>query len=379
MPVPKIGTMARGGRAAGPGGCEVDSLLPLALSRPREALARARAVLAGQPGPYEASVAHQAAGIVLREFGDVGAAIGEVRKALNRARQARSAEREADVLATLGVALSYAGRTADGLAAFDRALRRCDGAQAGRVRLRRGIVLWTLGRYAEALDDVRQAQAALRHSGDSLWNARALHNRALLHLAAGSVRRADADFAASGRAFEDAGQDLEASYAVLNRAAVAFFAGDLPAALSLLDETTRRVRPLGVPVTAVSIDRCAVLLAAGLADEALTQAATAVAEIERIRGRSTKKAELLLMAAGCALAAGQPETALDWANSARRLSRSQGSAWWEARAAGTLAQAKHAAGMVSARLLREAEQAAAKLEAVGSGDAARAPPCDGGR
>jgi tetratricopeptide (TPR) repeat protein len=233
--------------------------------------------------------------------------------------------------------LGYAGRTAESLAAFDRALRRCDGAQAGRVRLRRGIVLWTLGRYAAALDDVRQAQAALRHSRDSLWMARVLQNRALLHLAAGSVRRADADFAAAGRSFEEAGQDLEASYAVLNRASVAFMAGDLPAALSLLDETARRVRPLGVPVTAVSIDRCAVLLAAGLADDALAQATAAVSEIERIHGRSTKKAELLLMAADCALAAGQP-----------------------------------AAGMVPARLLRETDQAAAKLEAVGSGDAARA-------
>jgi tetratricopeptide (TPR) repeat protein len=372
MRASKLSVMVGGGRAGGPGGREVDSLLPLALSRPREAMARARAVLAGKPGPYDASVAHQAAGIVLREFGDVGAAISEVREALTWARRAGSAEREADVLATLGVALGYAGRTADGLAAFDQALLRCDGAQAGRVRLRRGIVLWTLGRYAAALDDVRQAQAALRHSGDNIWNARALHNRALLHLATGSVRRADADFAAAGRSFEEAGQDLEASYAVLNRATVAFMSGDLPAALSLLDETARRVRPLGVPVTAVSIDRCAVLLAAGLADDALAQAAAAVSEIERIRGRSTKKAELLLMAADCALAAGQPPAALDWAGAAYRLSRSQRSAWWEARAAGTLAHAKHAAGMVSARLLREADQAAAQLEAVGSADAARA-------
>ena len=371
MPATKISAMARGGRVAGPGR-DVDSLLPLALSRPREALASARAILDGRPGPHDASVAHQAAGIVLREFGDVGAGISEMREALNWARQARSAEREADVLASLGVALIYAGRTADGFAAFDRALRRCDGAQAGRVLVRRGIAAWALGRYAAALDDVRQAQAALRRSGDSLWVARALHTRALVHLAVGSARRADADFAASGRSFEEAGQELEATYAVLNRAAVAFSAGDLPAALSLLDETERRVRPLGVPVTAVSIDRCAVLLAAGLADDALAQAASAVAEIERIGGRSTKKAELLLMAADCALAARQPQAALDWADAACRLSRSQRSAWWEARAAGTLTRAKYAAGVMSARLLREADRAAVKLEAAGSGDAARA-------
>jgi hypothetical protein len=53
----------------------VDDLLLLALSRPREALARARAVLKGRPGPYEASVAHQAAGIVLRDIGDVNAGV----------------------------------------------------------------------------------------------------------------------------------------------------------------------------------------------------------------------------------------------------------------------------------------------------------------
>src|SRR6185437_15123283 len=140
MPVPKIGTMARGGRAAGPGGCEVDSLLPLALSRPREALARARAVLAGQPGPYEASVAHQAAGIVLREFGDVEAGVSEFREALRLARLTGSREREADVLAGLGVGLVYAGRTAAGLAAFDRAVRLSRGVLAGHVLYRRSLV-----------------------------------------------------------------------------------------------------------------------------------------------------------------------------------------------------------------------------------------------
>ena len=137
----------------GSGRQEVEDLLPLALSRPREALARARAVLAARPGPYQASVAHQAAGIVLREFGDVEAGVRELRVALRLARRTGSADREADVLAALGVALVYAGRTAAGLAAFDRAVALSDGVLAGRVLHRRGIVLWTLGRYPAALDD----------------------------------------------------------------------------------------------------------------------------------------------------------------------------------------------------------------------------------
>jgi hypothetical protein len=43
-------------------------LLPLALSRPKDALTRARAVLAADPGPHDASVAHQTVGIVLRDL-----------------------------------------------------------------------------------------------------------------------------------------------------------------------------------------------------------------------------------------------------------------------------------------------------------------------
>ena len=65
--------MAGGGHAAAAGRHEVDDLFALAMSRPWVALARARAVLAGRPGPHDASVAHQAAGMVLRDFGDVEA------------------------------------------------------------------------------------------------------------------------------------------------------------------------------------------------------------------------------------------------------------------------------------------------------------------
>src|SRR6266568_3691972 len=108
--------MAREFRQGPPNPGETLELLALTLARPGEALATARAVLAGHPGPYDASIAHQAVGIVLREFGDLTAGIRELRTALRLARRAGSLDREADVLATLGVALIYAGRTAPGLA-----------------------------------------------------------------------------------------------------------------------------------------------------------------------------------------------------------------------------------------------------------------------
>jgi len=350
----------------------VDDLLPLTLSRHKDALARARTVLAGRPNPYDASVAHQAAAIVLREFGDVEAAVRELREALRQARRTRSASREADVLATLGVALVYASRTADGLTALNRAVQRSSGVLAAQVLVRRGIMFVTLGRYPAALDDLRHAIVVLRRAGDLLWSARALNARANAYLAVGLTGRADADLATAARLFAETGQELEAAYTVHNRALVAFQSGDLPTALSHLDAAAASYRLLKVKTANYSIDRCAVLLAAGLADDALTEAETAVGDMEQVRGRSTAKAELLLMAANCALAAGRPQAAQDWAQAAYRLSRSQRSAWWQAHADRVLVQARYQAGPVSPALLHEANRAAVRLDFLEASDAVQA-------
>ena len=98
-----------------------DDLIPMTGVSPREALAAARSLLATGPGPREASMAHQAAAIVLRDFGDVRAAIREFRLAARLARAAAEPDGEADVLTSLGTALVMAGRTEAGLAALDEA------------------------------------------------------------------------------------------------------------------------------------------------------------------------------------------------------------------------------------------------------------------
>jgi tetratricopeptide (TPR) repeat protein len=364
--------MAEGPLAAGSGQREVDDLLLLAVSRPQDAFSRAREIMAGQPDSYEASVAHQAAGIVLRDIGDINAGIRELRVALHLARRAGPAEREADVLASLGTALIHAGRTAGGLAAFDRAIQMSTGVLLGRVLHRRGIMLWNLGRHPAALADFRRAVSVLQRAGDRIWTARALNGRGLVRIGLGSPARADADFVAAERLYTGTGQELEAVHTVLNRAVAAFRSGDLPAALSFFDEAAARYRPLNVPTPFLSLDRCDVLLAAGLTNEALAEADSAIRDIELAHGQSTKKAELLLTAAKCALAAGQPQAALDRAQAAYRLFRSQQSAWWQAHAGLVLVRARYVAGPVSARLLSAAEQAAARLDRLGSAEATQA-------
>jgi tetratricopeptide (TPR) repeat protein len=351
---------------------EVDDLLPLALSRPHEALAKAREILATRPDPYAALVARQAAGIVLRDVGDVDAGVRELRAALRLARRLGSPDREADVLAALGAALVLAGRTADGLAAFNSAVHLASGTMAGRVLHRRGTVLYSLGRYPAALDDCRRAVNVLQRADDPLWLARALIGRGAAHLAVGSLARADADFEAAGRLYAETSQEMESIHAVFNRAWVAFRSGDLPAALSFLHEAASRYQPLNVPTPILSHDRCHVLLAAGLVDDALDEADIAVHDIEHAHGWSTTRAELLLVAANCALAAAQPQGALDRAQAANRLFRSQQNEWGQAHARLVLAQARYALGAVTGRLLHAADDAAGRLEELGASEATQA-------
>jgi tetratricopeptide (TPR) repeat protein len=317
-------------------------------------------------------VAHQAAGIVLRDTGDVSAGVRELRAALRLARRTGSTEREADVLATLGLTLTYARRTAAGLAAFDRALDLSSGTETGRVRYRRAVALWRLGRYAAALEDLRRAADVLQGANDPVWMSRTLNGRGLVYLALGLPGRADADFAAARRLNAETGQELESIYTIENRALSAFSRGDLPAALAFIDEAASRYRPLNVPTSSLSIDRCAVLLAAGLVGDALAEADAAVQRLGQAEGQADWQAELLLVAAKCALAAAQPQAALDRAQAAYLLFRSQQSAWWQAHAGFVLIQARYAAGPVSAELLRAANRAAVQLTALGSGEATQA-------
>jgi tetratricopeptide (TPR) repeat protein len=337
-------------------------LLPLALSRPQDALLGARSVLAGRPSAYDASLAHQAIGIVLRDHGDLLAAIAELRKGVRLARAAGRPGREADVQATLGVTLAWTGRSKQGLAVLDQAVAAARGDLAGSVLMRRAPVLWDLGRFREAYEDLCRALPYFRRAGDTVWEARSLSWRAFVFLGLGLPRRAAADFARAEALFASTGQDLEYAYARHNRGLIALARGDLPEALTYLDEAGNRYDALGETIPDLAIDRCSALLAAGLAQEAAQESDIALSRITPEGGNAFKNAELLFAAATAALAAGNPAIAKERARQARRLFRAQERAVWETRADLVLAQARYAAGERSASLLRSAEQVAARME-----------------
>ncbi|MEU2227414.1 CHAT domain-containing tetratricopeptide repeat protein [Streptomyces sp. NPDC018347] len=344
----------------------VIELLPMVFADPGEARARAEHLLGDGPSPLHASVAHQVLGIWQRDFGDLRIALRHLRRARDLAARAESADREADVLATLGVALVHAGRTRQGLASFERGVARGSGHTRARVLYRRAYVWWVLGRHREALEDVRRALPVLRQAADGIWTARALTLRATVHLALGAVDRAVADFTAAERLWDTTGQEHDKADAVESRGLAAFRSGDVPAALRLLDEAEERYAKLGTPAYNLSIRRCEVLMAAGLAPEALAEADAAISVLDRIGGQSTRKAELLLAAARAARSAGDAHTAVARAAVAVRLFAAQRRTWWETHARLVLIEARVAAGRGSGRLVADAAAVAEKLASFGS-------------
>jgi len=188
---------------------EPDKLLALALSRPPEALAAARDMLARHPPAAQAAVAHQAAGVVFKDFGDISQAIEEFRQARRFARKAGDLNRESDVSASLSMALVLAGQPERGLAVLDDLVLRSRGVLAGRILIRRVGAYYVLGRNAEALRDAQAAVGLLSGAGDLGWEARAVVWRAAVYLAMGDIERADRDYARAEALYAECGQHQE--------------------------------------------------------------------------------------------------------------------------------------------------------------------------
>ena len=274
--------------------------------------------------------------------------------------------------ATLGLALAWTGRSQQGLAILNRAVAASRGDLTGRVLMRRASVLKDLGRFHEAHQDLSRALPYFRRTGDTVWEARSLTHRAEVFLGLGLPGRAAAEFARAEEMYATSGQEFEYAKARHNSGCVALIRGDLPEALTYLDEARNRYDALGETNPDLAGDRCLALLAAGLAAEAAEETDSALSRLPPEGGLAYKRAELLFAAATAALAAGHPADARGRAGQARRLFRTQGRPHWEARASLVLAEARYAEGEHSRALLRYAEEVAARLEASRAGEAMQA-------
>jgi tetratricopeptide (TPR) repeat protein len=361
---PTIGTVAhrrveaaRRGRDAFAG----DEILRLAMSLPAEAIGRGRAIMAARPDDEQASYALQAMSIAHRELGDGAAALRCARQAVRAAERSGLTDRAADARATLGSTLAVAGRIREALAELDGALSTATGVHAARIRMRRGGVLRMMGRHGEAMNDLRAAIPSLRSAHDTVYEARALTARAMVYDDLGEWTRSDRDLRRSEELMRETGQQLESVWARHNRGHVAFRAGNLPTALGHYDAAETMYEAVGARDAELELDRCRVLLAAGMPDDARRHATNAVQLLEGNTARADARAEAMLTAASAGLAAGDARTARDFAEAAARSFRVQQRAPWVLRAQRVVILARWLSGEGSRSLLQQASAVADQL------------------
>jgi tetratricopeptide (TPR) repeat protein len=259
--------------------------------------------------------------------------------------------------------LVLAGQSRRGLAVLDAVLERSYGVLAGRILIRRAGVCYILGRNADALRDALAAVDLLTGAGDPVWEARALHWRAAVYLAMGDIQRADRDYARAEALWAECAQQLEYAVARYERGLAAHTRGDLPTALAHLDDAQSLLDQLNVFHPELFVNKCTVLLAAGLARDALSDVDAAVTRIEQGHGSATRRAELVYSSALAAAATGDFGLAQERSDEALRLFRRQQRPWWAARAELTLLRCRFGEDRDhAAALLRAARRVTARLD-----------------
>jgi tetratricopeptide (TPR) repeat protein len=335
-----------------------DDLLGLALRDPERAWALAHDVLRSSSEHRRRARAEQAIGVILREDGSPEAALEHLDIALRHALDADDLGLAADVRATRGITLILAGRTARGLRELDRASGESRGPARATILLRRGTVLVSLGRPAEALDDLQLAVEEIRNGGDHAWLARAWNSLGCAQLAVGSLVPAERSFKEAAAIYKSDDAAMEGLHVHRNLAAIAFIRGDLPRALDLYGRIDEGLARSGRVTYNLACSRAEVYLAAGLVPEA----AEALERVPAWRLPETESADLLLKVANVRLAQGDASAALDAATSARRAFRRLDSGWYELRAQLAQVQARALAGS-GRRLARDSKTVAAALHA----------------
>lgn len=343
--------------------------LDLVGSDPRLALEQAEraAVDARRDGDgAAASTAHRAAGLALRELGDLTAAEARLRRAVRVAVGAGGpvAQVAAEARMSLAFILLDRGRLRAALRQADAAASGLHGLHAARLTSQRALILQRAGRLDQALAAYAQALPLLRRHGDELWQARALNNRGLLHAYRGALGAAEADLGRAHRLYAALGLGKFAADAQWNLGFVAARWGDAPTALARYDRAEATLLRQGMPGLPFLLGRCEVLLTVGLAAEARQHAQDAVDALSAA-GRTADLAEGQLLLARAALADRQPALAAAQARAAQAAFGAQRRAGWALLARFVGLRSAELAGAPAAELLRAATGCAAALAAAG--------------
>jgi tetratricopeptide (TPR) repeat protein len=268
----------------------------------------------------------------------------------------------ARLLISLAFLEAEQGRTGYGLRLLDLAEEIAAAQDRGVVLAQRGLLFIRTWRSDDALKMLDEAVPLLDGKAATAGDlARALLNRGFLHLNAGRVRRARADFTWCQAVATAAGLPLPAAKAMHNLGLCELLTGDIPAALQLFNAALPHY-PERLPglLPGLAMDKARALLAVGLAADAASELDSAITAFRRQR-LDYDLAEAELARAQAAVLAGEPATALRWAAAAHRRFRRRGNEACAALAELTLLRARPAVpgprrGPITAETLRLADR-----------------------
>ena len=312
-----------------------------------------------------------ALGLTASSDGRPAAAARHLRAALRQLGELGDTELRARILISLAWADVERGHIDSGFALLDEAQRLMPPGLTGLLLGQRGLLLRRTGRDEAALAQYDAAIAALDGQGLAEDLAKALSNRALVHLAAARVAPARADLTRSARIAARVGLPLPAAVATHNLADLDLLRGDIPAALQGYAEAERVYTALAPgKLATLGVDRARALLAAGLFGEADSQLATAL-RLARDQRRTHLSAQALLLRAEAALIAGQPPAAARWADQARTRFLRRGNRRQAALASLIALRARQASAAARPELAGQAGDLAAALQELGLSEDAR--------
>lgn len=343
-------------------------LLELVDSDSEAASAAALELLAAEGEDEAAVVLGRVVGLSLRRS-DLAAAVRALRSAVRLAVRLGLPARAGQARTSLLVLLANSGQTG-------AALRQAEIAEAelaqtlesesdlARLQVNLGLVLQRIGRDSEALSCYERAEPVLVRSGDRRWLELMLNLRGTLRAFRGDYEAGILDLRT---ALTHAESSDRREILVVIRQNLSFAllrAGRVPEALHEASEALRLATEQGRRADSALADRADVLLAAGLANEALEDAERALA-LRLVAGRALDVAESRQSAATAALAAGRVDHAAELAATARAEFADQGRRNWALDAWRLELTARYLTGERTAELLGELTQCTARLERAG--------------
>ncbi|HEY3735711.1 MAG TPA: CHAT domain-containing protein [Streptosporangiaceae bacterium] len=312
-----------------------------------------------------------AAGVGASAAGRPVVAVRHLRAALRRVEAGRDAELRARIMVSLAWAEAERGRISAGFRLLDDAEPLFPPERRGVLLGQRGLLLRRTGQDAAALAQYDAAIAGLAEPDEAEDLAKALSNRALVHLGAARIGAARADLHRSANIAARHGLALPAAVAGHNLADLDLLRGDIPAALRGYAAAGRGYARLAPgKLASVAIDLARALLAAGLFGEADRQLAVAMSRAREQR-LSHVYADAVLARAETALLAGDTAAAARWAGQARTCFLRRTNARRAALASLIALRAGQAGGPPSAALAARASDLAGTLRGLGLPEDAR--------